>query len=357
MRGAAVAAFAAAALGVVLTPVMATVAVVHPDIVWSDLTVVERTFGPLLESTGALTFGAGDVPYRVYGKAFFVVYVLMLPIARLVHRAYREAGGSRPGELWSWRAMYFALLVALVGDVIAYWALSIPGATGDAIAGAGFAIEVVGMITLLVANAAYAVIAGRYRVMPRWGGWMFVAIVPVAWLSGIHVVSYIPNAFVVPLSVGWAAIGIWLYFGVDDEDVRWPMPIDSQPGEGVGVTVAVRRYRVTVLAASLGVFMVGLGLLVAADPGDRVYGAIGTVAGTAILGGLYIAWTDHASPTRVLRVVAIAAGVAAVGYAWAVVPLVAGLIVVWQGLRKGRLFDELAQHGAHRVPSRARTAR
>lgn len=358
MRGAAVAAFAAAALGVALTPVMATVAVVHPDIVWSDLTVVERTFGPLLESTGALTFGAGDVAYRVYGKAFFLVYLLMLPIVRLVHRAYREAGGTRRGELWSWRAMYAALLVALVGDVIAYWALSIPGANGDGIAGAGFAIEVAAMVTLLVATAVYAVVAGRYRVLPRWGGWLFVATVPVAWLSGIYVVSYFPNAFVVPLSVGWAAIGIWLFIGANDEDARpWPMTIDSRPGSGLRVTVAVRLYWVTSLAGLLGVFMVGLGLLIAADPGDRVYGAIGIVSGITILGGLYLAWTDRASPKRVLQVVAIAAGVAAVGYVWTVVPLVAGVIIVWQGIRNRRLYDELAQRGAHPATAHARTSR
>jgi hypothetical protein len=355
VRGAAVAAFAAAALGVVLTPVMATVAVIHPDIVWSDLTLVERTLGPLLESTGVLTFGAGDVPYRVYGKAFFVVYLLMLPIVRLVHVAYRDAGGSRRVELWSWRAMYVALLVALVGDVIAYWALSIPGAIGDSIAGAGFVIEVAAMVTLLVATAVYAVVAGGCQVLPRWAGWLFVATVPVAWLSGIYVVSYFPNAFVVPLTVSWAAIGIWLAIGTGDaDDSPWPTVIDSRPGSGLSFAVAVRLNWVTVLTGLLGVFMVGLGLLITADPTDRVYGAIGILAGMTMIGGLSIAWNGRGSPRRALQVVGFAAGIAAVGYAWVIVPLVVGGIVVWHGIHNRRLFDELAQHNAHRSSSRPR---
>jgi hypothetical protein len=79
--------------------------------------------------------------------------------------------------------------------------------------------------------------------------------------------------------------------------------------------------------------------------------------GTAMIGGLYVAWTGRAAPRRALRVAGAAAGIAAVGYAWAVVPLVVGGIVVWNGIRNGRLYDELAQHNAHLATSHTRASR
>lgn len=142
IRVARVAAVVGAVFGLALTPFMAAVAVFTEDIVWSDFgTPVERFFGPLLEDASAITFGEPGLAYDVYGKAFFVVYLLMLPIIRLVHREYRTAGGSSRIELWRWRIVHAALLAGGVGDFISYWTLSIPESIGETAATFGFLVE------------------------------------------------------------------------------------------------------------------------------------------------------------------------------------------------------------------------
>jgi hypothetical protein len=78
--------------------------------------------------------------------------------------------------------------------------------------------------------------------------------------------------------------------------------------------------------------------------------------GTAMIGGLYAAWAGRAPARRALQVVGFSVGIAAVGYAWTVIPLGVGGIVVWYGIRERRLYDELAQHNAHRATSHARAS-
>ena len=83
IRFACIAAIVGAFLGLVLTPFMATAAVFSPSIVWTDLgTPFERFFGPLVEASGALAFGEAVTAYEVYGKGFFMVYLLLVPIVR-----------------------------------------------------------------------------------------------------------------------------------------------------------------------------------------------------------------------------------------------------------------------------------
>ena len=104
VRRTAATAIAGGVIGLVLTPPMASIwAYDPPSTPWASMHWVERTFGPTLESWGALSFGwSGHGPYEVYGKGFFLVYAAMAPIVRLVHQRYehREApadGSSGPG--------------------------------------------------------------------------------------------------------------------------------------------------------------------------------------------------------------------------------------------------------------------
>ncbi len=107
-----------------VTPFMASVWMYEPGVNWSDEPLIERTFGPLLESWGLLSFGptkgwGEGLPYQIYGKFIFLVYLMMIPIMRTVRPANHVGWASRL-TLWSWRGMYGAVWVAMVGDVSSY---------------------------------------------------------------------------------------------------------------------------------------------------------------------------------------------------------------------------------------------
>ena len=350
IRFACIAAIVGAFLGLVLTPFMATAAVFSPSIVWTDLgTPFERFFGPLVEASGALAFGEAVTAYEVYGKGFFMVYLLFVPIVRLVHRAYLNAGGSSRVELRSWWVMFAALLAAVVGDFVAYWALSIPGSGDDYFAATvGFLIEFNAVLLLLFSTGVYAVVAARFKVLPRWGPWLLILIFPVSWATGHYVVDYFPNAWVVPLSVGWGAIGLWLLAATPKRsDGVWPLTIDPQSGPPTTVRAVLKGYWVTGLSLILGLFMVFIGLLVAfPSDGDEglfgaVYGILGVVAGATILTALYLLASNRISPTQGRLLIAISVGAAAISYFWVVLPVILGTIIGWFGIHRNRTITEL----------------
>ena len=120
-----------------------------------------RAVGPTLESWGLLDFGGEDVPCEVYGKPFFLVYLLMIPAVQVAHSAgarNRERGNL---DLWSWRVMFGALIAAGVGDFVAYGGVSLPGLAGEGVSGLGFSVEFFSMPLLLFASTVYGVAAIR----------------------------------------------------------------------------------------------------------------------------------------------------------------------------------------------------
>ncbi len=147
--------------------------------------------------------------YEVYGKAFFLVYLLMMPIARYVHAMHLERSGTN-WEPRTWRVLWFALVLACVGDAVSYWGISAPGAAGDALWGFGFLIEILAGIVVLFATTAYGVISHRLRVIPRWASWLLMAVIPIGVLTLVTITTYAPNALIVPLSLIWASIGAWV---------------------------------------------------------------------------------------------------------------------------------------------------
>jgi hypothetical protein len=281
----------------------------------------------------------------LYGKGFFVVYLLLVPIVRLVHRAYQTAGGTSRVELRSWWVMYAALLVALVGDLVAYWALSLSGGFAATV---GFLFEFNAVLLLLLSAGVYAVVAARFKVMPRWGPWLLILIVPMSWATGHYVVDYFPNAWVVPFSVGWGAVGIWLLVASPTRsDGVWPLPIDPQSGPRTTVRAVIRGYWVTGISLILGLFMVFIGLL-AAFPSDgddglfgAAYGILGVVCGATILTVVYLLGSKRISPSRGRLLIAVGVGVAAISYFWVVVPVILGGIIGWFGIHSNRTTTEL----------------
>jgi hypothetical protein len=165
-------------------------------------------FGPTLESWGALSFGSGDLPYEVYGKFFVFVYLLMLPIVRYVH-VLQSASATSAWERRTWRVLWISLIVAAVGDAMSYWGLSLPE-PGDNLWGVGWMVELLTLPVVLVATTIYGIVSIRIRVIPLWSAALLTAIIPILWFSLAGLTWYLPNGVVVPMSVIWAAIGVWV---------------------------------------------------------------------------------------------------------------------------------------------------
>ena len=201
-----------AAIGLALTPFMAAVWAYGPGVDWSEFTLVERIFGPLLERNGLLTFGrdgldGGDgLPYEVYGKGFFLVYLLMLPAVRAVRPGARGAGIISQMALWGWSGLYGAMLIAMGADFVSYCGKSVPGRAGNALWSIGGAIEIITIMAFLACTLAFAVTAWTARLLPGWAAVALAAGVASVFPVTLFVTTYWPNAFIVPLSIAWAAV-------------------------------------------------------------------------------------------------------------------------------------------------------
>lgn len=213
-------AIAGALVGLAITPFMAAVWAYEPGVVWDELSLLASTVGPTLESWGALSFGAAKVvapdgtvvesfAYEVYGKAFFVVYLLMLPIVRYVHVRFQQSSDSR-WERRIWRVLWVALIVATVADAVSYWGISLPGQVGQALWGGGFGVEILAVLVVLVSTTMYGLVSIRLRVVPLWASFLLAAIIPIGIATLAGVTTYVPNAVVVPMSIIWAAVGAWV---------------------------------------------------------------------------------------------------------------------------------------------------
>jgi hypothetical protein len=239
-RFAGITAIAGAVVGILITPFMAAVWAYEPGIVWDDLSLLAKTVGPTLESWGALSFGAAQVvaldgevlsesfAYEVYGKSFFLVYLLMLPIVRYVHDRYRRSSDSK-WEGRTWRVLWVALIVATVADAVSYWGISLPGPVGESLWGGGFGVEILAMLVVLVATTVYGIVSARLHVMPLWASLLLAAIVPIGVVTLVSVTTYVPNAVVVPMSIIWAMIGVWALTGARSRTTRVSKLASTRP--------------------------------------------------------------------------------------------------------------------------------
>jgi hypothetical protein len=202
------ASIASAVVGVLITPFMASVWE-SDGVVWSTTEgLVTRVFGPILESWGALSFGSEDLPYEVYGKFFVFVYLLMLPIVRYVH-VLQSTQATSAWERRTWRVLWVSLIVAAVGDGMSYWGVSLPE-PGDVLWGLGFMVETLTLLVVLVSTTIYGIVSIRIRVIPIWSAVLLTAILPILWFSLAGLTWYLPNGVVVPMSIIWASIGVWV---------------------------------------------------------------------------------------------------------------------------------------------------
>lgn len=212
-----------------ITPFMASVwEYDNPLVNWSRTAPLTRVFGPILESWGALSFGSRDLPYEVYGKFFVFVYLLMLPIVRYVH-ALQGTSATRSSERKTWRVLWIALIVAAVGDAVSYWGITLPGTLGDALWRGGFMVEILAILVVLVSTTVYGIVSIRLRVIPVWAAVLLTATIPIGVITLAGLVSYLPNAVSVPMSIIWASIGVWVL-------VARPATPEAAPSQGQSST-------------------------------------------------------------------------------------------------------------------------
>ena len=201
--------------------------------VWGDTSWLASTVGPTLESWGALSFGAAKVvaadgnvvaesyAYEVYGKAFFVVYLLMLPIARYVHVQFQLSHDSK-WERRVWWVLWVSLIVVTAGDAVSYWGISVPGQLGEFLWGGGFAVEILAALLLLTATTIYGMVSLKLRVVPLWASVLLAAIIPIGVATLVVVTTYVPNAVIVPMSLIWAGVGAWVLTGAGNRSEPVP---------------------------------------------------------------------------------------------------------------------------------------
>jgi hypothetical protein len=191
----------------ILTPLMAAVWLHGGGEAWGSGTLIERTFGPALESRGLLTFGEGDLPYEVFGKGFFLVYLLILPAVRAAPGRLGGRDGLDIVRVSAW-AMWGAVLAALVGDFASYWGVSLSGPLGERLWGGGFLLEMLALLVLMISMAVYGVAAAAAGRIGASSGALLsgavIAVVPTV----VFLTDYVPNGIVLPLSLAWAVFAV-----------------------------------------------------------------------------------------------------------------------------------------------------
>lgn len=198
------------AIGLTLTPLMDAVWVYAPGIDWNAEPLIVRTFGPALESAGWLTFGGEGLPYEVFGKAFFLVYLLMLPVIIRMRPLPIRNRLPASGAVWSWNVLYWATWVGAVADFTSYWGSSAPGIVGDLLFGLGVQFELLAVVAILVSTTVFSIYVWRIRLSDRWIAASLLLVVVCVVPVNVYLTSYLPNSIIVPLSIGWAAVGVIL---------------------------------------------------------------------------------------------------------------------------------------------------
>jgi hypothetical protein len=148
--------------------------------------------GSAIHSAVAAPFGIS--PYDFWGRFFFLVYLAMLPAALALGPNSRE---SRVGRL-GFRLLVGGLLVALVADVAAYWS---HGTALDVLWSAGFGVELLGLLAILVGMTLLGVDESMRGT--RLAG-MAVIIGALLAVPATFFVGYIPHGPVLPLTIALA---------------------------------------------------------------------------------------------------------------------------------------------------------
>ncbi len=146
----------------------------------------------------SLTFGSPVAVYNFYGRIFNLVYLLFLPAAFGLHRLHQRA--SNRIEKWGFAILVVGLLGAFIGVAGDYWA-----------DGAGFFIELLGLLALAIGTTVYGIALLRSKVLPSGCAWLLVACGPGIFVF-FPLIGHIPSGPTFPFAISWLVVGCMLLF-------------------------------------------------------------------------------------------------------------------------------------------------
>jgi hypothetical protein len=144
--------------------------------------------------------------YLYYGRAYFLVYLgCLLGLTGL----YARRKGSRiNGENWGFGLTFAGLSTGLVGDVLAYWG-GPPGQDFTQLQATGFAVELLGLLLILIGSVVLGVAHLRAGVLPKPVPWLLIAAGPGGILFNFHA----PSGTMLLFCCAWVVLGYLLLTG------------------------------------------------------------------------------------------------------------------------------------------------
>ena len=177
-------------------------------LVWSSRPLVVRTAGRWLVERGWLDLAAHESLYFAYGRLFFVVYLGIIAAVWVLRAAQaRDAAATRAAGRIPVRLLIGSLAVACFGNVASYGV----GVISELAWSWGFALEVLSWPGVIVGSIWYGISMIRHKTAPAWVAALTILgglLIPAAFLDQ-WIVTYMPNAQIVPLALIWAVIATW----------------------------------------------------------------------------------------------------------------------------------------------------
>jgi hypothetical protein len=196
-------------VAIALTPPFATAFFVAypgegPLPIWYD--AVHPRLEPLI------TFAASQTVYATYGRVYNLVYLLFIPVVLVVHRAHDRLPSRL--EKRGYAVLVTGLIAATVGVAGDYW--------GD---GLGFAVEVLGLLSMMVGVTMWGAGLVRARVVPALWARLMVMCGPGA-AATLVLVGHLPSGPTLSFAFVWLLVGC-LVLSAEDKAT---LAVDRSPG-------------------------------------------------------------------------------------------------------------------------------
>ena len=144
------------------------------------------------------TFDTRVTVYNTYGRIFDLVYLLILPGVVGLHSLQQKAS-SRFG-IWAVGVLVIGLVTSFVGVAGDYWA-----------DGAGWGVELAGLLILLVGTTLFGIATKRAKQIPAWSAWLLIIAGPGA-IVATGLIGHIPSGPTFLFACAWVVLGylLWL---------------------------------------------------------------------------------------------------------------------------------------------------
>ncbi len=152
-----------------------------------------------------LSFGDPRDVYNAYGRAFFPAFALALPAVYLLRRLRPLKLGLVEGQaFWTLRQ---GMWMALGGTIVDFW-----GEFADLrfVAGAGFFVETVGLLGMLLASVLLGLSALRGRWLPRPAAATLMMAGPLGVGVTLWPLQHVPSGPTLGLALAWAVFAVTL---------------------------------------------------------------------------------------------------------------------------------------------------